>query len=86
MFSNQQHQVSISTAAKKLKVSTRSVQRACHRWNIGTRISVGIADKVVIMLNADELKFLNQHLQRRSGRPSNEPNKNRKVKSHSHTR
>lgn len=70
MFRKQQQQVSISTAAKKLKVSTRAIQRACNRWGIGTQIRVGMNKKMMFVLSEKDVLFLNEHLQRRSGRPS----------------
>jgi len=62
--------LSVQAAAKKLAVSTRTVQKACLRWKMGTRIAIGQGERVVVMLTADDLKFLDRNLQRRVGRPT----------------
>lgn len=62
--------LSIQQAAKQLDVSVRTIQKACIRWKLGTRFSIGTLDRVVVMLTPDDVKFLDRNLQRRVGRPT----------------
>ena len=58
---------STATAAERLKVSARTIQRACERHDIGQRIGKGI------VLTEADLKRLRQHVPGRAGCPDFTP-------------
>lgn len=70
IFNRQARMYSVSHAAKKLGVTTRAIQRACHRWKVGCKMQVGTQGKSIFMLSAHDISFLDEHLQRRPGKPS----------------
>lgn len=62
----------VQDAARILKVNPRTVQYACKRMSRGWRLKVGTTNRVVLMLTKADIKYLDENLQRRPGRPCTE--------------
>lgn len=63
----------VQAAAKMLRVNARTVQYACKRMKRGVRLAVGTTGRCVLMLTRADIRYLDEHLQRKVGRPCKKP-------------